>query len=114
VVKGKVRQLYFSVDKAKRPTDLKSGFIAWQAWRLLQKYPPQKMKNYANLNVTDWARESYEDACNFAYAPVINSNKIPIFLDANYVHRAHEIAARRIVLGGVGLGKLLMKLDAEK
>jgi len=35
-------------------------------------------------------------------------------LDADYVHRAHEIAARRIVLAGVRLGKLLTKLDAEK
>jgi hypothetical protein len=113
VVKGKVRQLYFSVDKAKRPTDLKSGFIAWQAWRLLQKYPPQKMKNYADLNVPDWARESYADACDVAYAPVIASGKMPVFLDANYVHHAHEIAARRIVLAGVRLGKLLTKLDAE-
>jgi hypothetical protein len=113
VVKGKVRQLYFSVDKAKRPTDLKSGFIAWQAWRLLQKYPPQKMKNYADLNILDWARESYADACDVAYAPVIASGKMPVFLDANYVHHAHEIAARRIVLAGVRLGKLLTKLDAE-
>lgn len=111
VVNENVRQLYFSVGKAKRPTELKSGFIAWQAWRLLQKYPPQKIKNDADLNITDWARESYIDACNVVYAPVIDSNKMPVFLDADYVHQAHEIAARRIVLAGVRLGKLLTQLD---
>ena len=114
VYKGRLRKLYSSVYTENRSTDLKKGFIAWQAWRLLQKYPPQKMKNYADLNVLDWARESYDDACNFAYAPVIASGKTPVFLDADYVHRAHEIAARRIVLAGVRLGKLLTKLDAEK
>jgi hypothetical protein len=114
VYDGNVRKLYPGVSTGNRPTDLKKGFIAWQAWRLLQKYPPQKIKNYADLNILDWARESYADACDFAYAPVIASGKTPVFLDANYVHHAHEIAARRIVLAGVRLGKLLMKLDAEK
>jgi hypothetical protein len=85
--------------------------VAWQAWRLLQKYPPQQIKNYADLNVLGWASESYEDACVFAYAPVIASGKTPVFLDADYVHHAHEIAARRIVLAGVRLGKLLAQLD---
>lgn len=113
VYKGSVRRLYPNVYTDDRPTDLKKGFIAWQAWRLLQKYPPQKIKNYADLNVIDWARESYTDACDFAYEPVMNSTQSPIFLDANYVHRAHEIAAQRLVLAGVRLGKLLTKLDAE-
>jgi len=114
VYNGSVRKLYRNVSTENRPADLKNGFIAWQAWRLLQKYPPQKMKSYADLKVTDWARESYDDACNFAYAPVIKSDKMPVFLDANYVHGAHEIAAQRIVLAGVRLGKMLVKLDAEK
>lgn len=113
VYKGTVRKLYPNVYTENRPTNLKSGFIAWQAWRLLQKYPPQKIKNYADLNVVDWARESYKDACNFAYAPVIASDKTPFILDADYVHRAHEIAAQRLVLAGVRLGKLLAKLDKE-
>lgn len=114
IYNGSVRQLYSGVSTNNRPTDLKKGFIAWQAWRLLQKYPPQKMKNYADLNVTDWARESYEEGCNFVYAPVIESKKTSVFLlDANYVHGAHEIAARRIVLAGVRLGKMLTKLDAK-
>ncbi len=113
VYKGSVRRLYPNVYTDDRPTDLKKGFIAWQAWRLLQKYPPQKIKDYADLNVIDWARESYADACDFAYTPVINSHQSPVFLDANYVHRAHEIAAQRLVLAGVRLGKLLTKLDAE-
>jgi hypothetical protein len=114
VVNGAVRELYPYVSKKKRPADLKNGFIAWQAWRLLQKYPPQKMGNSTDLNIIDWAHESYTDACNAAYAPVIFSKETPLFLDAKYVHRAHEIAARRLVLAGVRLGKLLTQLDAAK
>jgi len=112
VINGKVQELYY-VSKKKRPVDLNKSIIAQQAAKLLQKYPPQKMKNYADLNIVDWARESYTDACDFAYAPVINSSQSPMLLDANYVHGAHEIAAQRIVLAGVRLGKLLTKLDAE-
>lgn len=113
-VQGRVRGLYSYVAKNKRPVDLQKGFIAWQARWLLQNYPLRKIKNYKDMNILDWAHESYEDACNVAYAPVLSSKKIPVYLNADYVHRAHEIAVRRIVLAGVRLGKLLTKLDAAR
>jgi len=113
VVKGEVRSLYPPITAAKRPQQLDKGFIAWQAWRLMQKYPPQKLASYSDMNPLDWARESYTTACDITYAPVMASNNRPLPLTANYVHQAHEIAAQRIILAGVRLGRMLQQLDEE-
>jgi len=113
VVQGKTRALYPPISTQQRPQQWDKGFIAWQAWRLMQKYPPEKIAGYRDMKPLDWVRESYQAACNVTYAPVVASTERPLPLSTDYVHQAHEITAKRLILAGVRLGRLLQELDQE-
>ena len=106
-VKGQITVVVPGLDRP-RPSSLGYGPMADYAAILVREYLPGERKLAAVSDPAEWAAESARIACTFAF-PVDGSHT----LSAQYVHHAHDVACRRIVLAGCRLANLLNSIYAK-
>lgn len=112
--KGAIVELWRLPSISRRPAgpNEERGPIAARASALLEKYPPEKLKELSNPPARPdpwrWICETHGTACKYGWppGPPPPPNKVGK-LSPDFVQTAHEIAERQIVLAGCRLADLL-------
>lgn len=113
-IDGRVCKLWDVPPVGERPPGASvPGVIAEQATKLLAEYPPEQFAASISgaaqaLAPRAWALESHKLGSASGWPPGPRPTEYEVGrLTPQFVHAAHEIAARRIVLAGCRLAELL-------
>lgn len=106
---GKALELYNGLFETERPAAPATGIIRNQAAKLMAEYPASALAGERKVDDPhDWAKEGYALACKSGYPQGPHPTDYEVVtLTPDFVHQAHEIACKRIVLAGYRLADLL-------